>query len=83
MSNSKGNIVGIVFIIIAIIGFLSFIGSFSGGSGSNDTYRQNLESGYEKYQRGEKMTREEYNAVKNFNEWKDKQGEKTYSDWDN
>ncbi len=29
------------------------------------------------------MTREEYNAVKNFNEWKDKQCEKSYNDWDN
>ena len=29
-----------------------------------------------------KMTKEEYNAVKGFNEWKSKQGSKTYSDWD-
>lgn len=84
MNNSNSNSVGIVVIVlIAFFSLLALIGSGSGGSSSNDTYRQNLESGYEKYQKGEKMTREEYNAVKNFNDWKDKQGEKTYSDWNN
>lgn len=28
------------------------------------------------------MTQQEYNAVKDFNEWKDKNSEKTYEDWD-
>ena len=47
-----------------------------------DDYRKTLEEGQRKYYSGEKMTKEEYNAVKGFNEWKSKQGSKTYSDWD-
>lgn len=45
-------------------------------------YTITLKSGIEKYNNGETMTEEEYNAVKNFNEWSDKQGEKTYDEWD-
>ena len=29
------------------------------------------------------MNEDEYDAVKDYNDWKDKQGEKTYDDWDN
>ena len=50
---------------------------------SDDSYRQTLNSGIQKYQRGEAMSREEYNAVKGFNEWRSNQGEKTYSAWGN
>ncbi|MBR1822138.1 MAG: hypothetical protein IJ769_11040 [Clostridia bacterium] len=50
---------------------------------SDDSYRQTLNSGIEKYQRGEAMTKEEYNAVKGFNDWRAKQGEKTYDAWGN
>lgn len=57
-------------------------GMFSGCS-SDDKYRDTLKSGYEKYVGGEEMTEEEYKAVKEFNDWKDKQGEKSYDDWDN
>lgn len=56
-------------------------GMFTGCS-SDDEYEETLESGYEKYNDGEEMTEEEYNAVKGFNDWKDKQGEKSYDDWD-
>ena len=52
------------------------------GCSSDDDYRKTLEEGQRKYYSGEKMTKEEYNAVKGFNEWKSKQGSKTYSDWD-
>lgn len=58
------------------------IGTFTGCS-DNDDYRDTLESGLNKYYSGEKMSKSEYNAVKNFNNWKDKQSDKTYGDWDN
>ena len=50
--------------------------------GCTNDYEDTLKSGIEKYDNGEIMTEEEYNAVKNFNEWSDKQGEKTYDEWD-
>ena len=50
--------------------------------GCTNDYEDTLKSGIEKYDNGETMTEEEYNAVKNFNEWSDKQGEKTYDEWD-
>ena len=49
------------------------------GKGSEIT----LNSGIEKYNSGESMSEKEYNAVKNYNNGKDSQGEKSYSDWDN
>lgn len=49
---------------------------------NDDEYRKTLQSGYEKYLNGEDMSREEYNAVKSFNDWKAKQGEKSYNEWD-
>ena len=54
-----------------------------GGCGSDDSYRDTLSSGLEKYHSGDNMTRSEYNAVKSFNNWKADQGSKSYSDWDN
>lgn len=50
--------------------------------GGNDDYENTLRSGYEKYQSGSPMTQKEYNAVKSFNKWKDKQTPKTYDQWD-
>lgn len=51
------------------------------GCGSDDSYRNTLESGLNKYYSGQDMDRSEYNAVKSFNNWKEKQGSKSYSDW--
>lgn len=48
-----------------------------------DEYRKTLESGYEKYQNGEDMSKEEYEAVKSFNDWKEDNSEQSYDDWDN
>jgi len=53
------------------------------GSCTDSNYEETLERGREKYYTGQEMTKEEYNAVKGFNEWKFKQGEHTYSEWDN
>lgn len=61
---------------------IGITGVFTGCSDNSD-YEDTLNSGMEKYYSGEEMTREEYKAVKGFNDWKDKQGEKSYSDWDN
>ncbi len=49
---------------------------------TNDSYRETLESGQEKYYSGKPMTEKEYNAVKGFNDWKSKQSSKTYNEWD-
>ena len=49
---------------------------------SDDEYRDTLNSGLDKYYNNEDMTKQEHDAVENFNNWKDKQGEKKYSDWD-
>ena len=68
-------------IVIVVIVLLVLLGSCVGGN-SDDEYRKTLESGQRKYYSGESMTRDEYNAVKGFNDWKSKQGEKSYSDWD-
>lgn len=67
--------------IIIILILLSLIGSCS--SGGSSKYDDDLKSGIEKYYNGEKMNEDEYDAVKDYNDWKDKQGEKTYDDWDN
>ena len=75
-NNEKGGIIAIVVSVIIVVLILGSCGD------SSDEYRETLESGQKKYYSGEEMTREEYNAVKGFNDWKSKQGEKKYSDWD-
>ena len=65
-----------IFILVLILSTM-----FTGCS-SNDKYQKTFESGLKKYYSGEKMTKQEYNAVKGFNDWKSKQGPKTYSGWD-
>ena len=77
-NGQNGSGVGIVVIVIIAI---LLLGSCAGSS-SDDEYRKTLESGQRKYYTGEDMSREEYNAVKGFNEWKSKQGDKSYSEWD-
>lgn len=68
-------------IIALLIG--TFLILMLGGCGSYDDYEDTLNSGLEKYQSGETMTKQEYNAVKSFNDWRDKQTDKTYDQWDN
>ena len=70
------------FIKFIIVGVMVPIISLFGGCSSDDEYENTLKSGYSKYLNGDSMTREEYNAVKGFNNWKSKQGEKTYDEWD-
>ena len=83
-TNSYSVILGLVSIIIVVILLVS-CGSWFNESRRRDQeeYRRTLESGQEKYYNGEKMTEEEYNAVKDFNNWKSKQGEHSYDEWDN
>lgn len=76
---TNGNSMGCLPIVIIIFILIGLLGSCSD---SDDDYRDTLESGQQKYYSGEEMTEEEYNAVKSFNEWKDKQSDKTYDDWD-
>ena len=54
---------------------------FLAGCGNDDSYRNTLNSGLNKYYNGESMSKSEYNAVKSYNNWKSKQGSKSYSDW--
>lgn len=80
MANNKSGGGSTILIIILIILLVAGIGSCGGDN--DDEYKKMLESGQEKYYNGEPMTREEYDAVNSFNEWKDKQGSKTYDEWD-
>jgi len=75
-NSGGGSAVGVILVIIILIGLIGSCGS------SDDEYRDTLDSGLEKYYNGDKMSKDEYDAVKGFNKWKDKQGEKTYDDWD-
>lgn len=68
-------------IIALLIGLFSIL--MLAGCGSNDDFEDTLNSGLEKYQSGKTMTKQEYNAVKSFNDWRDKQTDKTYDQWDN
>lgn len=52
-----------LFLVSVCIGLIGF---FTGCS-DDDTYRDTLKSGLEKYYSGEKMDEKEYNAVKSFN----------------
>lgn len=72
----------VIYKAILVVGILcsAVIMSACGGS---DSYEQTLKSGYQKYQTGQQMTREEYNAVKSFNDWKYKNSSHTYNDWNN
>lgn len=65
-------------IVVLLMGLFIFGVSACG----NDEYEETLESGYEKYINGEEMSEEEYNAVKSFKDWEDKQTPKSYNDWD-
>lgn len=69
-----------IIIIGIIVVFLAIVGSCDD---SESDYRKTLESGTKKYYSGESMTKEEYEAVKDFNEWMDDQKDKSYDEWDN
>ena len=69
----KKRIAAFVFAVLAVCSLT--------GCGSDDSYRDTLNSGLNKYYSGENMSRSEYNAVKSFNNWKANQGSKSYSDW--
>lgn len=64
----------LAFSLIALLGLCT-------GCGDGGDYRRTLESGQQKYLTGQPMTKQEYNAVKNFNNWKSNQGTKTYNQW--
>ena len=68
--------------IILVLTCVGMMGLFTGCSGDDD-YKDTLNSGLNKYYNGEEMNKSEYSAVKSYNKWKDKQSNKTYSDWDN
>ena len=72
----KRKLVSIITVILIMIMLVAC------GRSSSDSYRETLESGQRKAINGEKMSQQEYNAVKDFNEWKEKNSEKTYEDWD-
>ena len=66
---------------IAMIALIVLTACTISGCGSDDSYRKTLESGLSKYYSGQNMSKSEYNAVKSYNNWKSKQGSKSYSDW--
>lgn len=89
LKQSKGNVKkkgGSTFLLFSIAAIIVFIWLASGGyksSNKSSSYSDTLRSGEEKYWSGESMTKEEYNAVKNYHNWLDEQGDKTYNEWDN
>lgn len=66
---------------------LCFIATLLVGCGEKSKYETDLENGVRKYDNGEEMTKDEYEAVKDMKDWSAKQKEenskKTYSDWNN
>ena len=66
---------GIAMLIVAALSACFLAGC------EDDSYRDTLTSGLNKYYSGQDMSKSEYNAVKSYNEWKSKQGTKSYSDW--
>ena len=78
MNGKGGGIIG----FLLVIALIALLGSCSGSSSkSEDTYRKNLESGYQKYILNEPMSKEEHDAVENFNNWKSDQQDKRYDEW--
>lgn len=75
-NNSKYIIVCIIIVIVLIF---TLIGACSN---SRDNYKETLKNGMEKYYNGDPMSKEEHDAVKGFNDWKNNQGEKTYDKWE-
>lgn len=80
-SGSAGNVLAIIGAVVFIIWAISSLSS-SGGESASSKYERNFKSGIEKYNSGQEMNRDEYNAVKDFKKWQSKNSEKTYSDWD-
>lgn len=83
MANNNGNSSGGGSTILVIICIIVILGLFGSCSNNDDEYKKTLNSGMEKYYNGEKMTKEEYNAVNGYLEWEDDQKDKTYNDWNN
>lgn len=71
-NNGSGWIVVVVVILILLAGVWGH---------NDDSYRNTLETGLNKYYSGQSMTKDEYNAVKGFNDWKANQGSKPYNQW--
>lgn len=71
----------ITYVLIILIG-LSILGACSNLSGHESKYDRDLENGIEKYENGQDMTEDEYNAVKNMKDWSEKNSTKSYDEWD-
>ena len=53
------------------------------GHSSSEKQKRDLNGGLEKYYKGEKMSEDEYRAVRNYHDWLDDQKEeKNYEDWE-
>ena len=68
-------------VVAVFILLLVALGS-CGGSSSDDSYKETLNNGLEKYYNGDEMTKEEYDAVKSYNNWKYKNSDHDYDSWD-
>lgn len=79
-NNNGGSWVAILIIAIAIFAGIS---TCSDDGSSKQKQADTLKSGLNKYYSGGSMSKEEYNAVKSYNDWKYKNSEHTYSSWDN
>ena len=77
--NGGGLFTGLIIVIAIIAGVSTWGDSESSRQKQADT----LKSGLTKYYSGESMSKDEYNTVKSFNEWKYKNSNHTYDSWEN
>lgn len=69
--------------LVLFLAILGVAGIVLSGCGGESQYDKDFQNGMDKYRNGEKMTEGEYNAVKDYQKWESKQGEKTFDEWDN
>lgn len=67
-------------LVVLLVSVFAAISLYGCGGGESQ-YDRDFKSGMEKYNNGQKMTKGEANAVKNFKDWQNNQGEKTYDQW--
>lgn len=73
-SNLGENIIAAIFVFV--IAFL-----LNSCTNQELKYEKTLRDGLEKYYNGEKMTKEEHDAVESYHNWVDDQKEKKYDEW--
>ncbi|MFR4583618.1 hypothetical protein [Clostridium cadaveris] len=69
----------VIFLIVIILGVMGMFETCNDNSKKNTSYEKILENGQRKSITGEPMTRQEKDAMKSFNKWKQEEKAKKYS----